>query len=219
AKIAERGKFDAVFFADSQAFPADSPTELPTSYFDPIVALTAMSKVTDNVGLVSTISGTFNNPFTSARQLLTLQHITKGRMGWNLVTSMTDREAQNHSIPELPERAVRYKKADEFAELMNKLFESWSIESYNPDKENNTIIKNKNIQPLKHKDENYLVNGPLTLPLRKEGKPVAMQAAASKDGVALAAQYADAVYSVHRNLREANGYRQKLNQDRKECHR
>ena len=145
AKIAERGKFDAVFFADSQAFPADSPTELPASYFDPIVALTAMSKVTDNVGLVSTISGTFNNPFTTARQLLTLQHITKGRMGWNLVTSMTDREAQNHSIPELPERAVRYKKADEFAEVMNKLFESWSTESYKPDKENNTITKNKNI--------------------------------------------------------------------------
>jgi FMN-dependent oxidoreductase (nitrilotriacetate monooxygenase family) len=219
AKIAERGKFDAVFFADSQAFPADSPTELPASYFDPVVALTAMSKVTDNVGLVSTISGTFNNPFTTARQLLTLQHITKGRMGWNLVTSMTDRESQNHSIPELPERAVRYKKADEFAEVMNKLFESWSIESYKPDKENNTITKNKNIQPFNHNGENFQVKGPLTLPLRKEGKPVAMQAGASKEGVALAAKYADAVYSVSWNLRQANIYREKLNQAIKESRR
>src|SRR5699024_12695313 len=96
---------------------------------DPVIALTAMSKVTDNIGLVSTISGTFNNPFISARQLLTLQHITKGRAGWNMVTSMTDREAQNHSMPELPKRAVRYKKADEFAEVMNQLFDSWSTRS------------------------------------------------------------------------------------------
>ncbi|MFB9860893.1 NtaA/DmoA family FMN-dependent monooxygenase [Salinicoccus siamensis] len=219
AKIAERGKFDAVFFADAQAFPAHSATELPTSYFDPIVVLTAMSNVTANVGLVSTISGTFNNPFTSARQLLTLQHITKGRVGWNLVTSMSDYEAQNHSMPELPERAVRYKKADEFAEVMDQLFESWSIDDYSPDRANNKIIKNENIQPFNHNGDYFQVKGPLTLPLGKEGKPVAMQAGASTEGVALAAKYADAVYSVAWNLRQAKAYREKLDRAIRESHR
>jgi len=218
AKIAEHGKFDAVFFADAQAFPANSATELPTSYFDPVIALTAMSKVTDNIGLVSTISGTFNNPFISARQLLTLQHITKGRAGWNMVTSMTDREAQNHSMPELPKRAVRYKKADEFAEVMNQLFDSWSTDNYQPDKENITITKNHDIQPFNHNGDNFQVKGPLTLPLGKEGKPVAMQAGASKEGVALAAKYADAVYSVSWNLKQAKAYREKLDQAIKESH-
>ena len=219
AKIAERGKFDAVFFADAQAFPAYSATELPTSYFDPIVVLTAMSNVTANVGLVSTISGTFNNPFTSARQLLTLQHITKGRVGWNLVTSMSDYEAQNHSMLELPERAVRYKKADEFAEVMDKLFESWSIDDYSPDRANNKITKNDNIQPFNHNGDYFQVKGPLTLPLGKEGKPVAMQAGASIEGVALAAKYADAVYSVAWNLRQAKAYREKLDRAIRESHR
>ncbi|CAM4359173.1 NtaA/DmoA family FMN-dependent monooxygenase [Lacicoccus alkaliphilus] len=219
ARIAERGKLDAVFFADSQAFPAYSATELPTSYFDPLIALTAMSKVTDNVGLVSTISGTFNNPFTSARQLLSLHHITKGRAGWNLVTSMTHREAQNHSMSELPGRTVRYKKADEFAAVMDQLFESWSLEHYKPDRINKEIIKNESIQPFNYKGHNFQIKGPLTLPLGKAGKPVAMQAGTSMEGVALAAKYADAVYSVSWNLKQAKAYRNKLNEAIKASHR
>src|SRR5699024_2010296 len=98
--------------------------------------------------------------------------------------------------------AVRYKKADEFAEVMNQLFDSWSTDNYQPDKENITITKNHDIQPFNHNGDNFQVKGPLTLPLGKEGKPVAMQAGASKEGVALAAKYADAVYSVSWNLKQ-----------------
>src|SRR5699024_4113063 len=92
--------------------------------------LTAISQVTSRVGLVSTISSTFSNPFTAARQLLSLDHLTKGRVGWNLVTSMTDIEAKNHSMKALPPRETRYEKADEFANVMNKLFLSWNSEDF-----------------------------------------------------------------------------------------
>src|SRR5699024_12537132 len=98
-----------------------------------------------------------------------------------MVTSMTDREAQNHSMPELPKRAVRYKKADEFAEVMNQLFDSWSTDNYQPDKENITITKNHDIQPFNHNGDNFQVKGPLTLPSGKEIKQVQMHAVLTKE--------------------------------------
>jgi alkanesulfonate monooxygenase SsuD/methylene tetrahydromethanopterin reductase-like flavin-dependent oxidoreductase (luciferase family) len=87
------------------------------------------------VGLVATISSTFSNPFTAARQLLSLDHMSQGRAGWNLVTSMTDMEAANHSMDHLPEHEERYKKADEFAQVMNRLLESWSLDDFLHDKD------------------------------------------------------------------------------------
>ena len=90
AQIAEKGLFDAVFFADNQSFQGISANVMPAFWFDPIVNLTAISQVTNYVGLVSTISSTFSNPFTAARQILSLDHVSGGRVGWNLVTSMTD---------------------------------------------------------------------------------------------------------------------------------
>lgn len=107
AQTAERGLFDAVFFADNQSFPAKDDTTMPAFWFDPIVNLTAISQVTNHVGLVSTISSTFSNPYTAARQLLSLDHISGGRVGWNLVTSMTDLEAKNHGMTELPNHDER----------------------------------------------------------------------------------------------------------------
>lgn len=130
AQLAEKGYFDAVFFADNQSFHANDSSDMPAFWFDPIVNLTAISQVTNHVGLVSTISSTFSNPFTASRQLLSLDHITKGRVGWNLVTSMTDFEALNHSMEELPSHDKRYEKAEEFAALMNKLFLSWDSNDF-----------------------------------------------------------------------------------------
>ena len=97
AQLSEKGLLDVVFFADNQSF-IPSYTSMPSFWFDPLINLTAISQVTQHVGLVPTISSTFSNPFTAARQLLSLDHISGGRVGWNLVTSMTDAEAQNHSM-------------------------------------------------------------------------------------------------------------------------
>lgn len=210
AQLAEKGYFDAVFFADNQSFPANGSSEMPAFWFDPIVKLTAISQVTNHIGLVSTISSTFSNPFTAARQLLSLDHLTKGRVGWNLVTSMTNWEALNHSMEELPPRDKRYKKADEFAALMNKLFLSWDCNAFLHDRVERELINPANIQPFHHKGTYFKVDGPSTTPKSPQGKPVAMQAGASEQGIALAAKYADAVYSVSWNLHQAKQFRKKL---------
>ncbi|RKD24569.1 monooxygenase [Ammoniphilus oxalaticus] len=212
AQVAEKGLFDAVFFADNQSFPANDPSVMPMFWLDPIVNLTAISQVTSHVGLVSTISSTFANPFTAARQLLSLDHITKGRIGWNLVTSMTDLEAFNHGMDGLPPHEQRYEKADEFATVMNKLFDSWDTEDFIHDRAGNRLINSSNIQPIHHEGAHFKVHGPLTTPKSPYGRPVAMQAGASEYGVALAAKYADAVYSVSWNLKQAKRFRARLDE-------
>ncbi|MFS0786560.1 LLM class flavin-dependent oxidoreductase [Shouchella sp. 1P09AA] len=210
ARLAEKGCFDAIFFADNQAFRGAEPTDMPAFWFDPIVKLTAISQVTNYVGLVSTVSSTFANPFTVSRQLLSLDHISNGRVGWNLVTSMTDGEAFNHSMEALPARGDRYKKADEFAALMDKLFLSWDADTFQPSREEHTLIDPTNIQAINHNDDFFKVKGPSTTPSSPQVKPVSMQAGASPQGIALAAKYADAVYSVSWNFKQAKEYREKL---------
>lgn len=216
AQLAEKGCFDAVFFADNQSFLAKDPNEMPAFWLDPVVNLTAISQVTNYVGLVSTISSTFSNPFTASRQLLSLDHITKGRVGWNLVTSMRDEEALNHSMSELPPRDERYERADEFAALMNKLFLSWDSDEVLYNREGRQLINPLNIQPVNHNGAYFKVKGPSTTPKSPQGRPVAMQAGASKQGIALAAKYADAVYSVSWNLSQAKEYRKKLDEQIKQ---
>ncbi|MBD8071075.1 LLM class flavin-dependent oxidoreductase [Bacillus sp. PS06] len=216
AQLAEKGYFDAVFFADNQSFQGEDTSEMPAFWFDPVVNLTAISQVTKHVGLVSTISSTFSNPFTASRQLLSLDHITKGRVGWNLVTSMRDVEALNHGMEELPSHEKRYEKADEFAALMNKLFLSWDSNEFLHHREERTLINPSNIHPIKHEGTYFKVYGPSTTPKSPQGKPVSMQAGASKQGIALAAKYADAVYSVSWNLKQAKKFRKKLDEQVKQ---
>lgn len=216
AQVAEKGYFDAVFFADNQSFQAENSSDMPAFWFDPVVNLTAISQVTKHVGLVSTISSTFSNPFTAARQLLSLDHITKGRVGWNLVTSITDIEAMNHSMQELPPREERYEKADEFAALMNKLFMSWDSKEFLHHRKERALINPAQIQPFYHEGSNFKVRGPSTTPSSPQGKPVSMQAGASTQGIALAAKYADAVYSVSWNLKQAKRFRSRLDKQIKQ---
>ena len=216
AQIAESGCLDAVFFADNQSFPATNATDFPAFWLDPLINLTAISQVTDHIGLVSTISSTFSNPYTAARQLLSLDHVTKGRVGWNLVTSMTDWEALNHGMDTLPPREERYKKADEFATLMEKLFLSWDQEAFLSDRSTNRLIEREKIQPIHHAETYFSVKGPLSTPRSPQGKPVAMQAGASEQGIVLASKYADAVYSVSWNFRQADAFREKLHKQIKQ---
>lgn len=212
ARTAEQGLFDAIFFADNQSFPASSKSDMPAFWFDPLVNLAAISQVTQHVGLVATISSTFSNPFTAARQLLSLDHMSQGRAGWNLVTSMTDMEAANHSMDHLPEHEERYKKADEFAQVMNRLLESWSVDDFLHNKEDNKLINPSAINAINHEGEHFNVRGPLTTPSSPQEKPIAMQAGASDPGIALATKYADAVYAVAWNFNQASAFKNKLNQ-------
>ncbi|WP_145373038.1 LLM class flavin-dependent oxidoreductase [Staphylococcus cohnii] len=211
ARLSERGLLDAIFFADNQSFPAKTDNDMPAFWFDPLMNLAAIAQVTQNIGLVATISSTFSNPFTAARQLLSLDHMSQGRAGWNLVTSMTDLEAANHSMSRLPAHQERYKKADEFACVMNQLLTSWSLEDFVHDKAQDILINANHIHAINHVGEHFKVQGPLTTPSSLQGKPVAMQAGASDPGIALATKYADAVYAVAWNIQQATAFKKRLN--------
>ena len=123
---------------------------------------------------------------------------------------MTDLEAKNHGMAELPNHDERYAIADEFAEVMNAAFESWHPEDFKHDREKNQLVDSKNIEPFNHKGVNFAVKGPLSTPSSPQGKPVAMQAGASKQGVVLAVKYADAVYSVSWNIEQARNFRKRM---------
>lgn len=210
AQLAEKGFFDIVFFADNQAFPGEHTEAFPVSWFDPLINLTAISQVTQHVGLVPTVSSTFTNPYSVARQLLSLDHLTRGRVGWNLVTSMTDLEAQNHSMDELPTHKDRYERAHEFAKVVTGLFETWQLESFSPNREKGTILDTSQITPINHKGKYFAVRGPISTPASPQGKPVSLQAGASAQGIELANTFAECVYSVSWNLEQAQLFKEKL---------
>lgn len=212
AQLAERGCLDIVFFADNQSFNANDSSAMPAFWFDPLINLTAISQVTQYVGLVPTISSTFSDPYTVARQLLSLDHMTGGRVGWNLVTSMTDIEAQNHSMTELPNHEARYARAQEFAAVMQHLFTNWKATDIVADKERGVLMNASQIKPIEFNGNYFQVRGPISTPQSPQGRPVNMQAGASKQGIALAARYADAVYAVSWNLTQAKRYRERLKQ-------
>lgn len=129
---------------------------------------------------------------------------------------MTDLEAANHGMDHLPEHEERYKKADEFAQVMNQLLESWSVDDFLHNKEENSLINNSAIAPINHQGAHFNVQGPLTTPSSPQGKPIAMQAGASDPGIELATKYADAVYAVAWNFDQANNFKKKLNQKLKQ---
>ncbi|HLS43431.1 MAG TPA: LLM class flavin-dependent oxidoreductase, partial [Paenalcaligenes sp.] len=124
AQIAERGKFDAVFFADGQS--AENASDGPRWFLEPLTLLAGLADATERIGLISTVSSTFYTPFHAARMLASLDHISRGRIGWNVVTSMFDAEARNHGYESMPDHAWRYQRAEEFIDVAKRLWDSWA---------------------------------------------------------------------------------------------
>ncbi|WP_035572727.1 LLM class flavin-dependent oxidoreductase [Halomonas halocynthiae] len=203
ARTAERGKFDAVFFADGQA--AGNVADGPLWFLEPLTTLAAMARATEHIGLISTISSTFYTPFHAARMLASLDHISRGRVGWNLVTSMFDSEARNHNYPAMPSHAERYSRAAEFADTMLALWDSWEEDALRCDRAGLFADPDK-VQAITHQGEHFLVDGPLNIPRPPQGRPVLFQAGASEQGRDLAARYAEAIYAVAYDLDSAQAY-------------
>ncbi|MDJ0362831.1 LLM class flavin-dependent oxidoreductase [Rhodococcus sp. H29-C3] len=193
AQTAERGKFDAVFFADGHS--VRDPAGAGTWFLEPITALTAMAGATTHIGLVTTISTTFYTPFHAARLLASLDHISGGRAGWNVVTSMFDAEARNHGFEDIPARVERYERAEEFVEVALALWDSWERDALVLDREGMYADPAK-VHPIDHVGKHFRVDGPLTVPRSPQGRPVLFQAGASGPGRDLAARYAEAIYAV-----------------------
>ncbi|SNR69253.1 FMN-dependent oxidoreductase, nitrilotriacetate monooxygenase family [Methylobacillus rhizosphaerae] len=203
AQLAERGKLDAVFFADGHA--TNNITDGPRWFLEPVTMLTAISRATQHIGLVSTISSTFFTPFHAARLMASLDHISGGRAGWNVVTSMFDVEARNHGYEAMPGHAERYARADEFIQAVLQLWDSWDDGALLNDRAGDYVDENR-VRQINHHGEHFLVDGPLTVPRPPQGNPVLFQAGASGHGRALAARYAEAIYAVAWDLPSAQAY-------------
>lgn len=206
AQEAERGLFDAVFLADHNAFPRQIGTR-PGWTLDPLVILTAVASATSSIGLIASQSTTFHHPYNIARTLLSLQHASNGRAGWNVVTTWEENAARNYDLPGLPAKADRYRRADEFIRVVTGLWHGWQDDALVADTVTGRFVDSSRVAPLEHHGEFFTVAGPLQVPPSEWGTPVIFQAGGSPDGRELAAAHADGVFSAQTRLADARAYR------------
>ncbi|QNG17633.1 LLM class flavin-dependent oxidoreductase [Rhodococcus triatomae] len=204
ARTAERGLLDAVFFADGHA--VRDPAAGAWWFLEPLTALSAMARATERVGLVTTVSTTFSQPFPAARMLASLDHISGGRIGWNVVTSMFDAEARNYGLESMPAHEDRYARAGEFVDVALALWDSWGEQALEFDR-NGRFADPDQVRSIDHRGAHFRVDGPLTVPRSPQGRPVLFQAGASGPGRDLAARCAEGIYSVAYDKDSAIGYR------------
>lgn len=194
AKIAERGKLDAMFLADQPALE-DRAEEKSFNGLEPTITLAAVAGATSHLGLIATISTSYNEPYNIARRFQSLDLLSGGRTGVNLVTTANGAASANFG-QSVMEHGRRYARGQEFAEVLLKLWDSWEDGAFVGDKASNTLLDKRRIHRIEHEGEFFKVAGPLSLPRSPQGHPIIVQAGGSDDGRDFAARYADAVFSV-----------------------
>lgn len=205
AQTAEAGKFDLVFIADGLYINEKSIPHF-LNRFEPITILSALAAVTKNIGLVGTLSTSYSEPFTVSRQFGSLDHISGGRAGWNVVTSPLEGSAKNFGKPEHPTHDERYQIAEEYLEVARGLWDSWEDDAFVRDKESGVFFDPSKLHTLNHVGKHFSVQGPLNIARSKQGHPVIFQAGSSESGRKLAASSADAVFTGHENIEEAKAF-------------
>ncbi|HEY6141929.1 MAG TPA: LLM class flavin-dependent oxidoreductase [Flavobacterium sp.] len=207
ALIAERGKFDAIFLGDVVGFAENTPlvrSQSPSTLsLDPLTLLSYISAFTKHIGLISTVSTSYLEPYHLARKFATLDIISNGRAAWNLVTSGTDFEARNFGLDEQRKHADRYKRATEYVQVVKGLWDSFEDDAFEYDKANAQYYQPEKLHELNHRGEYYTVKGPLNVKRPVQGHPVVVQAGSSDDGQELAAATADVVFTAQNNLDDA----------------
>jgi FMN-dependent oxidoreductase (nitrilotriacetate monooxygenase family) len=217
AAACERGLFDAMFFADSQGFrpiagrDAFSRSDVPR--LEPITLLAALSATTRNLGLVATLSTSYNEPYSAARRFATLDHVSGGRAGWNVVTSTSENEAHNFGRDSHFGHAERYARAHEFLTVCKGLWDSWDDDAILADVASGRYFDPDRLHGLNHQGDHFRVAGPLTVPRTPQGHPVIVQAGASAAGQALAAETAEVVFSSNPDQAGAKAYYDALKAD------
>ena len=205
ARIAERGRLDSLFLADSPVL-WNSIGRRPGGTLEPTVLLAALAGVTDHIGLIATASTTYNEPFNLARRFASLDHISGGRAGWNIVTTAGEQAARNFNLDALPAHRDRYARAAEFVEVSLKLWDSWDDTAPLGDKDAGRWGDDKLLYPPNHSGRHFRVAGPLNVPRSPQGHPLLVQAGSSEDGKELAARYAEAVFTAQQTLAEAQEF-------------
>jgi FMN-dependent oxidoreductase (nitrilotriacetate monooxygenase family) len=205
ARTAEAAAFDSVFLADGVEARADTAHSL-ASHFEPFTLLAALATATSRIGLIGTVSTGFSEPYNLARQFASLDHISHGRAGWNIVTSATDRAAQNFNRTANQEHATRYERADEFLRVTTALWDSWQDGALRLDRASGAFADPDKVREINHVGKHFQVRGPLNIPRGPQGHPLLVQAGSSQDGRGFAARWAEAVFTAQQTLAEGQEF-------------
>lgn len=208
AQLAEAACFDAVFVADSvAAATGDIASRMARSdHFEPLTLLAALSAVTERIGLIATATTAYNEPYHVARKFASLDHLSGGRSGWNLVTSDAAAEALNFGLETHVGHAERYARAREFHQVVSGLWDSWADDAFSRDKASGTYYHPEKVRNLDHQGEHFKVKGPLNVARVPQGRPVVVQAGSSPAGLDLAAQTAEVVFTAQTSLASAQAF-------------
>ncbi|KOY82498.1 LLM class flavin-dependent oxidoreductase [Lysinibacillus macroides] len=210
AQIAERGKFDMMFLADYLYLSGVETTT--AGMLDPVTLLSAIATHTSKLGLTATGSTTYNEPFHLARRYATLDHISKGRAAWNIVTSQHDIEAQNFGRQQHPEHSLRYQMAEEYVDVTRELWDSWRDDALVNDKENGIFTQPGAVREIHYNGQWYSSRGPLNVPRPPQGYPVLVVAGASQAGINFAAKTGEVVFTAQQSLEGAKAFYQAVHE-------
>ncbi|PZR12988.1 MAG: nitrilotriacetate monooxygenase [Azospirillum brasilense] len=212
ARLAEAAKFDMVFLADGIGIRAkDEPPgslcrSAQTAELEPLTLLSALAPMTTHIGLVATASTTYNEPYHIARKYASLDRISGGRAGWNIVTSWSDAEAQNFNRDQHLDYGTRYERAAEFVEVVKGLWDSWDADALVRDKESGIFFDTAKLHVLNHQGKHFKVKGPLSVARSPQARPVLVQAGASEAGMEIGAESAEVIYAVPHEIDTGRSY-------------
>lgn len=210
ARLAEAAKFDAIFFADNVGLsdaPAQSLSQSALPHvFDPLLVQTALAGVTERIGLVATVSTTYLPPYHLARKFATLDHLSGGRSGWNLVTSGSEFEAKAFGLPHQLEHAERYRIAHEYVKVVKGLWDTWEDDAFVRDQQPSRFFDPDKLHRVHHQGLKFQEQGGLQAPRPPQGYPVLVQAGSSSDGQDLAAATAELVFTAQQTVEDARTF-------------
>jgi FMN-dependent oxidoreductase (nitrilotriacetate monooxygenase family) len=205
ARIAEAAALDSIFFADSPALFA-APAFRPASFIEPTVMLAAIAVSTQRIGLIATASTTYNSPYNLARRFAAIDHISRGRAGWNIVTTSNADAAHNFGQNGQQAHADRYERANEFLDVVTRLWDSWEDGAIVGEKAEGVWADPDQVHRIDHEGKHFQVRGPLNSPRSPQAHPVLVQAGSSLDGRIFAGRWAEAVFTAQRTLPEGQAF-------------
>jgi FMN-dependent oxidoreductase (nitrilotriacetate monooxygenase family) len=205
ARQAEAGLFDSIFLADTLAL-MDTVAHAASTWLEPITVLGALAVSTNRIGLIATASTTYTEPFNLARQFGSLDHMSNGRAGWNIVTSWLAAAARNYGDAGQVSHADRYVRGEEYMQVVKGLWDSWADDAVLDDRAAGNYANPKRIRPVDHKGAHYSVAGPLNMPRGPQGRPVFVQAGSSETGRRFAARHAEAVFTAQMEKSTAQAF-------------
>lgn len=209
ALTAERGLFDAYFLADGLAIAFGGGIEggnARVAGFEPVTLFSALAPFTTHLGFIATASTTYEEPYNLARKFASLDLISDGRAGWNVVTTATESAAQNFNLDHQHPHAFRYKRAGEFVDVVKKLWDSFEDDAFIRDRETGRFFDPGKVHYTNHRGEHFKVRGPLNVSRSPQGHPVIVQAGQSDDGRGLAAQTAEVIFTAHQHIETAQEF-------------